>query len=155
MMTTPDWRHAMFGVVFPTTGELNILRCPFFIEVQSKDSIPTEHMTNVYHYVSGQEIPGTEVHAPWTSYYAKLVNTPIAIANYGGVWFETAMQNCRLTAICPAQSELGVTHLAYQGMNYQALVYSGEHTPTKIRRQSHPPSRATSSHSQIERENTR
>ncbi len=44
-------------------------------------------------YVSGQEIPGTEVRAPWTSYYAKLVNAPIAITNYGGVWFEMAMQN--------------------------------------------------------------
>ena len=102
MTTTPDWRHAMFGVVFPTTGELDVLRCPFFIEAQSRDSIPAEHTTNTFHYISGQEIPGTEVQAPWTSYYAKLVNAPIAIVNYGGVWFETAMQNCRLTAICPA-----------------------------------------------------
>ncbi len=152
MMTTPDWRHAMFGVVFPTTGELDILRCPFFIKVQSKDSIPTEHMTNAFHYVSGQEIPGTEVRAPWTSYYAKLVNAPITIANYGGVWFEMAMQNHRLTAICPARSELGVTHLTYQGMNLQALVDSGEPTPAEIRRQSRPPSRANSVHSHVERD---
>ena len=51
------------------------------------------------HYVGGQEIPGTEVRAPWTSYYAKLGNAPVAIANYGGVWFETAMYSQRLTAI--------------------------------------------------------
>ena len=111
-------------------------------------------MTNTFHYVSGQEIPGTEVRAPWTSYYAKLVNAPIAIANYGGVWFEMAMQNHQLTAICPARSELGVTHLTYQGMNLQALVDSGEPTPAKICRQSRPPSRANSVHSHVERDDT-
>ena len=144
----------MFGVVFPTTGELDILRCPFFIEAQSRDSIPAEHTTNAFHYVSGQEIPGTEVQAPWTSYYAKLVNAPIAIANYGGVWFKTTMQNCRLMAIRPTRSELGVTHLAYQGMNLQALVDSGEPTPAKIHRQSRPPSRANSTHSLVEKNDT-
>ncbi len=154
MTTTPDWQHATFGVMFPTTEELNVLWCPFFIEAQSRDSIPTEYMTNAFHYVSGQEIPGTEVRAPWTSYYAKLVNAPIAIVNYGGVWFETAMQNCRLTAICPAWSELGVTHLAYQGMNLQTLVDSGEPTPAEICRQSRPPSRANSVHSHVERDDT-
>ncbi len=150
MTTTLDWRGATFGLVFPTTDELNVLWCPFHIDAQSRDSIPTEHTTNAFHYVSGQEIPGTEVWAPWTSYYAKLVNAPIAIANYGGIWFETAMHNRRLTAICPAWSKLGVTHLAYPGMNLQALVDSGEPTPAEIRRQSHPPSRANSIHSHIE-----
>ncbi len=93
MMTTPDWRHVMFGVIFPTEGELDVLWCPFFIEAQSRDSIPMAHTTNTFHYVSGQEIPGTEVCAPWTLYYTKLGNTPLAIVNYGSVWFETAMQN--------------------------------------------------------------
>src|SRR5216684_7448845 len=133
MMTTPDWRHAMFGVTFPTTGELDILQCPFHIKVQSRDSIPAAHTTNTFHYVSGQEIVGTDVRAPWTSYYAKLGNAPIAIANYGGVWFKMAMHNNKLTAIRPAQNKLGVTHLAYQGMDLQALVDSGEPTPTEIR----------------------
>ncbi len=111
-------------------------------------------MTNTFHYVSGQEIPGTEVRAPWTSYYTKLVNAPIAIANYGSVWFKTAMQNCCLTAIRLARSELGVTHLTYQGMNLQALVDSGEPTLAKICRQSRPPSRANSVHSHIEKDDT-
>src|SRR5258707_2519413 len=102
MTSIPDWRHVMFRVVFPATGELKVLQCPFHINAQSRDSIPAEHTTNAFHYVSGQEIPGTEVRAPWTSYYAKLGTAPIAIANYGGVWFETAMQNRHLTAIRPA-----------------------------------------------------
>src|SRR5216684_6192220 len=133
MTTTPDWRHATFGVVFPTEGELDVLQCPFLIEAQSRDSIPAAHTTNAFHYISRQEIPGTEVCAPWTSYYAKLGNAPIAIANYGGIWFKMAMHNHRLTAIRPAQNKLGVTHLAYQGMDLQALVDSGEPTPTEIR----------------------
>jgi len=150
--TTPDWRCATFRIVFPTTAELDILQCPFHIDAQSRDSIPAEHMTNAFHYVSGQEIPGTEVRAPWTSYYTKLGNAPIAIANYGGVWFKTAMHNRRLTAIRPARSKLGVTHLAYQGMNLQALVNSGEPTPAEIRRQSCPPSWANSIHSNVEQD---
>src|SRR5258708_34176921 len=117
MTTTPDWRGTTFGLVFPTTDELNVLQCPFHIDTQSRDSIPAEHMTNAFHYVSGQEIPGMEVQAPWTSYYAKLVNAPIAIANYRGIWFETAMHNRCLTAIRPTQSELGVTHLTNPGLN--------------------------------------
>ncbi len=152
MTTTPDWRHAMFGVIFPTEGELDVLWCPFFIEVQSRDSIPAVHTTNAFHYVSGQEITGTEVHAPWTLYYTKLGNAPIAIANYSGVWFETAMHSQWLTAICPARSELGVTHLAYAGMNLQALIDSGEPTPAEICRQSSPPSRANSVRSNVERD---
>ena len=154
MTTTPDWRHVTFGVVFPTVAELNVLRCPFHIEAQSRDSIPVEHTTNAFHYVSGQEIPGTKVWAPWMSYYTKLTNAPITIANYGGIWFETAMHNWCLTAICPAQSKLGVTHLIYQGMNLQALVDSGEPTPVEIRRQSRPPSRANSIQSNVERDDT-
>ncbi len=154
MTTTPDWRGATFGLVFPTTDELNILRCPFHIDAQSRDSIPTKHTTNAFHYVSRQEIPRTEVRASWTSYYTKLVNAPIAIANYGGIWFKMAMHNRRLTAIRPTRSELGVTHLTYPGMNLQALVDSGEPTPAKIRRQSHPPSRANSVHSHIEPDDT-
>src|SRR5258708_3913278 len=154
MSTTTDWRHATFGIIFPTDDELAGLRCPFHIDAQTRDNIPVEHTTNTFHYVGGQEIPGTEVRAPWMSYYAKLGNAPIAIANYGGVWFETAMHSRRLTAICPMRSELGVTYLAYQGMNLQALVDSGEPTPAEIRRQSHPPSRANSVHSNIERDDT-
>ncbi len=93
MTTTPDWRCATFGIVFPTMEELAILRCPFHIDAQSRDSIPAEHTTNAAHYVGGQEIPGTKVQAPWTSYYTKLGNTPVAITNYRGVWFETAMHS--------------------------------------------------------------
>ena len=93
MTTTPDWRGATVGIVFPTRDELEALRCPFHIDAQARDSIPAEHMTNASHYVSGQDIPGTEVRAPWTSYYTKLGNAPIAIANYGGIWFETAMHS--------------------------------------------------------------
>src|SRR5260370_32372184 len=63
-----------------------------------------------------------------------------------------AMHSRRLTAIWPARSELGVTHLAYAGMDLQALVDSREPTPAEIRRQSHPPSRANSIHSNVERE---
>jgi len=133
MTTTNDWRHATFGVIFPTNDELVVLHCPFHIDAQSRDSIPAEHTMNTFHYVGRQEIPGTKVRAPWTSYYAKLGNAPIAIANYGGIWFKMAMHNNKLTAICPAQNELGVTHLAYQGMDLQALVDSGEPTPTEIR----------------------
>src|SRR5712692_11761487 len=107
MTTTPNWRHATFGIVFPTMDELAVLQCPFHIDAQSRDSIPAEYTTNIAHYVGGQEIPGTEVRAPWTSYYAKLGNAPVAIANYGGVWFETAMHSQRLTAIHPARSKLG------------------------------------------------
>src|SRR5258707_640364 len=152
MTTTPDWRCATFGIVFPTTEELAVLQCPFHIDAQSRDSIPAEHTTNTAHYVGGQEIPGTEVQAPWTSYYTKLGNAPVAIANYRGIWFEMAMHSRRLTAIWPARSELGVTHLAYAGMDLQALVDSREPTPAEIRRQSHPPSRANSIHSNVERE---
>ncbi len=47
-----------------------------------------------------------------------------------------------------------MTHLAYQGMNLQALVDSGEPTPTKIHRQSRPPSRANSIHSIVEKDDT-
>ncbi len=83
----------MFGLTIPTRGELKVLQCLFHINAQTRDSIPTEHTTNAYHYISGQEIPRTEVRAPWTSYYTKLVNALIAIANYGGIWFETAMHN--------------------------------------------------------------
>src|SRR5229473_7871892 len=154
MMTTPDWRGATFGLVIPTTDELAVLQCPFHIDAQSRDSIPAEHTTNTAHYVGGQEIPGTEVRAPWMSYYAKLGNAPVAIANYRGIWFETAMHSRRLTAIRPARSELGVTHLAYLGMNLQALVDSGEPTPAEIRRQSRPSSRADSVHSKIDRDDT-
>jgi len=89
----------MFGIVFPTKAELEVLQCPFHIEAQNRNSILAEHTTNMFHYVSGQEIPGTEVRAPWTSYYTKLANAPIAIANYGGIWFETAMHNRCLMAI--------------------------------------------------------
>ncbi len=152
MTTTPDWRRAMFRVIFPTVAELNVLQCPFHIEAQSRDSISAKHMTNAFYYVSGQEIPGTEVRVPWMSYYAKLANAPIAIANYGGIWFKMAMHNWHLMAICPAWSELGVTHLAYQGMNLQALIDSGEPTPAEIRRQSRPPSRVNSVHSDVEQD---
>ncbi len=144
MTSTPDWRHVMFRVVFPATGELEVLWCPFCIEAQSRDSIPAEHTTNTFHYVSGQDIPGTKVQAPWTSYYAKLVTAPIAITNYKGVWFETAMHNGHLTAIWPTRSELWVMHLAYQGIDLQALIHSREPTPAEIWRQSRPPSRASS-----------
>src|SRR5258707_15619457 len=103
---TPDWRNAMFGVVFPMKNELAVLRCPFHINAQSRDSIPAEHTTNTAHYVGGQEIPGTEVRAPWTSYYTKLGNAPVAIANYGGVWFKTAMHSQCLMAIQPTRNEI-------------------------------------------------
>ncbi len=149
MTLTPDWRNATFRIVFPTKEELEVLWCPFHIKAQTRDSIPAKHTTNTFHYVSGQEIPGTEVHAPWTSYYAKLANAPIAIANYGGIWFKTAMHSWCLMAIWPTRSELGVTHLTYPGMDLQALVDSGEPTPAKIWRQSRPPSRANSIRSNI------
>ncbi len=140
MMTTPNWRQATFRIIFPTADELAVLCCPFHINAQSRDSIPAEHTTNAAHYVGGQEIPGTEVQAPWTSYYAKLGNAPVAITNYGSIWFETAMHSRRLMAIQPARSELGVTHLAYPGIDLQALVDSGEPMPAEVRRQSRPPS---------------
>ena len=122
----------MFRIVFLTREELKILQYPFHIEAQSRDSIPAKHMTNAFHYVSGQEIPGTDVQAPWTSYYAKLLNALIAIANYGGIWFKTTMHNRQLTAIRLARSELGVTYLPYQRINLQDLVNSREPTPADL-----------------------
>ena len=132
MMTTLDWRHTMFGITFLTMRELEVLQCLFHIKAQDRDSIPAKHTTNTFHYINGQEIPGTNVQAPWTSYYTKLGNAPVAITNYGGVWFEMAMHNRCLTTIRLARSELRVTHLMYPGMNLQDLVDSGEPTPAKM-----------------------
>jgi hypothetical protein len=85
-----EWRTQTFGIEVPTTEALAALRCPFFIETQTKDSIPAEYTLNIGHFVGGQKITGTELQAPWTSYYAKLrTGVPIAVANYAGVWFET------------------------------------------------------------------
>ncbi len=61
MTTTPNLRYATFGIIFPTKDELEVLRCLFHIDAQSRDSIPAEHTTNTAHYVGGQEILGTEV----------------------------------------------------------------------------------------------
>ncbi len=81
----------MMELVVPMTDQLTILECPFHVESQSRDNIPVEFMTNLQHYVSGQEIPWTPVRAPWTSYYAMYQGAPLLIANYARVWFETTL----------------------------------------------------------------
>jgi hypothetical protein len=90
--TPRDWRHATFGpgIAIPGHDELAALRCPFPIDLQEKDSIPTEFTSGAQHYVGEQDIMGT-VQAPMTSYYATLRGAPVVITNYGGVWFEVEL----------------------------------------------------------------
>jgi hypothetical protein len=84
--TLRDWRHATFGpgIAIPEHDELAALRYPFSIDLQDKDSIPTEFTSRAQHYVGGQDITGT-IQALMTSYYATLRGAPVVIANYGGV----------------------------------------------------------------------
>jgi hypothetical protein len=130
-----EWRHATFGLEIPSTEALATLQCPFFIETQTKDSIPSEYTINIGHFVGGQEILGTGLKAPWTSYYTKLQNgTPIAVANYTGVWFKTKPQEKKTVAVRVVRSESGVQHLPYKGINMATLTSSGEPTPTEVRK---------------------
>jgi hypothetical protein len=98
-----DWRHATFGpgIAIPGHNELAALRCPFPIDLQDKDSIPTEFTSGAQHYVGGQDITGA-VQAPMTSYYATLRGAPVVIANYGGVWFEVELRQNKTVAVRPA-----------------------------------------------------
>jgi hypothetical protein len=75
------------GIAIPGHDECTALKCPFFIDLQEKDSIPAEFTSRAQHYVSGQSIMNT-IQAPWTSYYMMLRGASIAVTNYGGVWFE-------------------------------------------------------------------
>jgi hypothetical protein len=58
-------------------------------------------MSGAQHYIGGQSITDT-VQALWTSYYATLRGAPIAIANYGGVWFEVELRENRFITVRPA-----------------------------------------------------
>jgi hypothetical protein len=78
------------GIVIPGSDECTALKCPFPINLQEKDSIPTEFMSGAQHYVGGQSITDT-VQAPWTLYYATLRGAPITITNYSRVWFEVKL----------------------------------------------------------------
>jgi hypothetical protein len=148
-----DWRHATFGpgIAIPGHDGLAALRCPFPIDLQEKDSIPTEFTSGAQHYVRGQDITRT-VQAPMTSYYATLRGAPIVIANYGGVWFEVKLRQNKTVAIRPAQAILQVKHLPYPGMNLQSLVDSREPTPAELQRSCPPSQAATEVHSEPEQD---
>jgi hypothetical protein len=72
------------------------------------------------------------VQAPWTSYYAMFREAPLAIANFGEVWFEVKRQENKTIAIRPVRAVLRVKHLLYRGMNLQSLVDSGEPTLAEL-----------------------
>jgi hypothetical protein len=145
MSQTPrDWRDTTFGpgITIPNSNECAALKCPFPINLQERDSIPTEYTNGAYHYVTRQRITDA-VQAPWTSYYTTLRGAPLAIANFGGVWFEVKRWKNKFIAIRPTRAILEVKHLPYRGMNLQSLVDSREPTPAELQH-SRPPSHTDS-----------
>jgi hypothetical protein len=63
-------------------GQLSQQRCPFFLEPEDCDSVPSVYKTNLQFLVTGQE------GAPWTGYWANFYGMKLAVSNFLRIWFE-------------------------------------------------------------------
>ena len=63
-----------------------VLKCPFNMIPEPKDSVPAEFTEKVKHLLGSQE-----TRAPYTGYYVRLNNVLVLVSNIYGVWFEVCV----------------------------------------------------------------
>jgi len=98
---------------------LSILKCPFNIISEPKDSVPAEFTEKVRHLQEGQN------GAPYTGYYALLNNALVSVSNVYGIWFEVCLRENKFECFRLAQSKLALKNRPLPGIDFDLLKRSG------------------------------
>jgi hypothetical protein len=104
-------------------GQLSQQRCPFFLEPEDRDLIPTAYKANLRFLVTGQE------GAPWTGYWADFYGTKLAVSNFLGIWFEIRRREGSFEAFRVAREALNLQNHPLPGTSISLLMMTSERLP--------------------------
>jgi hypothetical protein len=104
-------------------GQLSQQCCPFYLELEDRNSVPAVYKMNLRFLVTGQE------GAPWTGYYANFYRVKLAVLNFLRIWFEIRQCESSFKVFQVVCEALNLQNHPLPGTSISLLMMTSERLP--------------------------